>query len=161
MAKSIPLTQGHSALVDDADWPAASRYKWHLRRGNRGILYASRNVTVREAGRKGGAQMLHQLILGTKLVDHRDGDGLNNVRSNLRRTTKCFNAANSRKRVDALTSRFKGVSFDRERGSWKMQVKCGQKRIIKRFASELDAANAYDRAAVELFGEHARVNGDI
>ena len=158
MAKTIQLTQGNVAIIDDEDWPAVSRHKWCVHHGNRGILYAARNLPVGECGRKGKLQLLHQFILGTKLVDHRDGDGLNNRRSNLRRTTKCFNAANSRKRVDGRTSRFKGVSFDRERNAWKMQIKCGPRRVIKRFATEAEAARAYNLAAVDMFGEHARLN---
>ncbi len=108
---------------------------------------------------EGGRQCwyLHQLILGHG-VDHINGDGLDCRRENLRHATPSQQQANQRKRrQEKLTSRYKGVSWCN--GRW--QVLCGphsSQRYVGRFDDEEQAAAAYDRRAVEVFGEFARLN---
>lgn len=104
---------------------------------------------------------LHVLIMQPPAgmdVDHRNGNGLDNRRANLRVTTHALNCANSRKRT-TNTSGFKGVSFDRRRGNWRAYiVKDYKQRGLGRFSTPEAAAAAYDAAAVALFGEFARTN---
>lgn len=155
--KQIPLTQGFFALVDDEDYDKLSLYKWGVLKGNRGILYASRNVSVEDAGKKGVLRLMHQDITGCELTDHKDINGLNNQKVNLRSVTKNLNAANARKRLNT-TSQYKGVSWDSSRNRWILQIKYIDVRITKRFLTEIDAALAYDFHARKLFGDYAKCN---
>lgn len=102
----------------------------------------------------------HNLILpkvAGREVDHINGDGLDNRRCNLRYATRQQNAANGAKK--GRSSRFKGVCFDKSRGKWLAGVKYNYVRLnLGRHATEEAAARAYDRKALELFGEFARTN---
>lgn len=111
---------------------------------------------------------MHRLILsrmtGAQLPagiepDHIDGDRLNNRRSNLRPATRSLNQAN-RKRPRNNTSGYKGVSFNQ--GKWQATIsKDGRYHCLGRFDSAEDAARAYDKAAIEMFGSFARTNGEL
>jgi HNH endonuclease/AP2 domain len=97
-------------------------------------------------------------IWGRPLIDHRDGNRLNNRWSNLRRASYADNAAN-RRRLPKNTSGFKGVSFDRPKGKWKAQIrKDGKNYFIGRYATAEQAHAAYVAKARELFGEFARTD---
>lgn len=105
---------------------------------------------------------MHRLILGASKgdpdVDHVDGDGMNNRRSNLRVASRSQNMGNQRTRCGAKTSRFKGVSL-LPNGRWHAQIKVnGKTKFLGAYAEETDAATAYDRAARAAFGEFARTN---
>jgi len=149
------LTQGKSAVVDDADFEWLSQWKWQAQKVRR-TWYA-----VRTFWKDGKCQtvLMHKEILHSRgQVDHRDRDGLNNRRGNLRGATHSQQQANSRKR-EGCTSPFKGVTWDAARGKWRAQIKVfGKGRIIGRFATEEEAAMAYDSAALEQFGEFANPN---
>lgn len=105
-------------------------------------------------------EKMHRLILGVTnpkiKIDHRDGNGLNNQRHNLREATQAQNLANSRPRSGS--SRFKGVTF-RSPDKWIAQIsKDGKHTYLGIFRDEFDAATAYNFAAIEMFGEFARLN---
>ena len=156
--KEIPLTQGKVALVDDGDFEWLSKFKWHaLKRGN--VFYAGRS-SPRDNGKK-RMIIMHREILGLKPgdpgVDHRDGNGLNNRRENLRRATKSQNAMNQQKTRG--TSRFKGVRWHKDCKKWTAEIKFdGKKKHLGLFNTEEEAAKAYNRKAEELFGEYANLN---
>lgn len=114
---------------------------------------------------------MHRLILGAgakETVDHKDGDGLNNQRSNIRLCTVAQNVRNRRKSSLARSSRFKGVAYapskssgirTRKRNPWEARIWVGgRNKSLGRYSTEEDAARAYDRAAIEHFGEFARTN---
>lgn len=146
--KTIPLTQGKVALVDDADFEWLSQFKWHAhlkRRKSTDNWYAIRSDQKR----------MHRLMMGC-MADHRNGNGLDNRRANLRPCSYELNNANIMlyKSVTGL----KGVSKS-DRGSFVSQISCsGKKKLLGRFAIPEDAARAYDRAAVERWGEFACIN---
>lgn len=90
-------------------------------------------------------------------VDHIDGDGLNNRRSNLREADDVQQGANKRNRKHS--SRFKGVSWDQRKKRWRASIRVAYKlKNLGRFAREEDAARAYDEAAITAFGRFARLN---
>lgn len=93
------------------------------------------------------------------MVDHRNHDGLDNRRANLRVGTQADNNANQRKRSRPTSSRYKGVYWSNTYGVWIAEIKgpVGRKHL-GRFEDETEAAKVYDDAALELFGEFAHLN---
>ena len=158
MTKEIELTQGRVARVDDEDFDWLNQWKWCLSKLYNGKKqYATRGKC---GGSKTKTLLMHRLIINAKKdehVDHRNGDGLDNRRSNLRICTMSQNQAN-RGPTKANTSGFKGVSPDR-RGRWRARVKVnGKQKALGSFATPEEAAIAYDREARAVFGEFARLN---
>lgn len=159
----IELTQGYVALVDEGDIEVLSRYRWKILKAS-GKLYACRSRKL--PGKKHVTLLMHRAILDAPKglnVDHRNGNGLDNRRCNLRLAT---DAENQRNRGVAFgTSRFKGVHWNKPRKIWHSQIAngeiCGGNhhiRFLGYYEKEEDAALAYDRKAIELFGEFACLN---
>jgi AP2 domain/HNH endonuclease len=158
-ALSIPLTKGQVAIVDAADFARVSGYAaWYAQSRSDGKgWYACARVPG--SGRGGKKVLMHKLLIqDAARVDHWDGDGLNNRRANLRPCTQSENCANARKQA-ATSSRFKGVYLDRHRQRWAAEITHQRRKIhLGRFVSEQAAAQAYNLAALELFGEFAKLN---
>jgi hypothetical protein len=151
MTREIPLTQGRVALVDDSDYEAVLAVgKWHLSTCD-GRLYAQ-NAKSKSVIR------LHKFLTGWPLVDHVNGDGLDNRRANLRRATASQNSAN----IDPPshnTSGYKGVTLYKRTGRWRGHITVdGTQRHLGYFATAEEAARAYDAAALATWGEFARPN---
>ncbi len=154
--KVIELTQGKVALVDDEDFEQLNRYKWCANK-NFNNFYALRTVVLK-GGRHKTIKM-HREILGLAdpkiLIDHRDGNGLNNQRENLRICTNQQNRRNSRKRK-RTSSQYKGVSFFKRKKKWHARIGINGKLVpLGYFVNEEDAANAYAQAAKKYFGVFA------
>ncbi len=143
------------ALVDTDDAPMVLGYRWHLMRLP-DALYAS-TTTSRDDGAT--TVLMHRLIAHTApglKTDHWNGDGLDNRRSNLRPCTHTQNMQN-RKVSKLSTIGFKGVS--RHKNGYRACIAVAGKRLrLGNFSTAVDAADAYNRAAVEHFGEFARLN---
>jgi|ERR1022692_1609203 hypothetical protein len=168
--RTIPLhgakAAGRVALVDDEDYDLVMRYRWHAREVTRGPTrrtsgpYAS--VTINQGNGKFITIPMHALITGWPQTDHKDHDGLNNQRFNLRPASRSQNGANRRPLVTKTSSRFKGVCWDQQqRGSkpWRAYITVQQHRHwLGRFHDEEEAARAYDAAARHYFGEYACLN---
>lgn len=153
--KVVPLTQGKIALVSDKDWSAVRKFKWFAVRDRDRNWYAQASIP---SGRRNPPKIqMHRMIMGFPEgdIDHRDCNGLNNIRSNLRRATRTQNLGN-RGKTRLNTSGFKGVTWDKNRNKWKMQIKCAGVFIQTRFNSKRAAAIAYAQHAKELFGRFAR-----
>jgi len=145
----IHLSNGMDAIVDFDDYEKVCHLHWSPKSGRcgTGIWYAV----------SGGIGM-HRFLMGC-LADHRDGDGLNNRRSNLRPCTPAQNKRNARKCARPCTSMYKGVRFHKNRGLFEASVYAdGKRTYLGAFSHEDDAAWAYDSAALELHGEFARIN---
>ncbi len=156
--KTIALTQGFLALVDDADYERASAFKWSATKTPSNV-YAVRKVRTSAGGTT--SQLLHRFIMGVthpKIdVDHADHDGLNCQRRNLRLCVRGENDGNRRKGRGA--SRYKGVSWDSVRRLWRASITVhNTSKYVGRFHDERDAALAYDAAARAAFGEFAFCN---
>lgn len=152
----VPLSGGYVAIVDAADAGQVLQHKWSAKQGRR-TVYARRNV--RRPDGTYASQSLHQFLTGYELTDHRNGDGLDNRRANLREATPGENGQNCRKRSHN-TSGFKGVTWHKHRRKWLAQIKSGdgKNRFLGYFLTAEGAAHAYDAAARELHGEFAAVN---
>ncbi|HIJ67571.1 MAG TPA: hypothetical protein HPP87_10855 [Planctomycetes bacterium] len=161
-AKLIPLTQGKVAIVDAADYERVSKYKWYAKKGWR-TYYAvrgklidknSKNVLVKKT-------TMHRWLMKAplnKLVDHRDHNGLNNRRGNLRLATPEENARNRRVKLTSGLE-YKGVFHHKKREVFEAAIWHKGKRIyLGRFKRKTDAARAYDKKAIELYGEFACLN---
>lgn len=158
----VPLTQGFVAIVDDRDaW--VLKHKWCALQVP-GKVYAKRTVRVgpRRLG-KTKTLLLHREILGLRSkqeADHRNGDGLNNQRKNLRVCSKSGNAANRPKCSTRTSSRFKGVSWSKRDKRWVARITVdGLCKNLGSFKVEKSAALAYDVAARVHFGKFASLNG--
>ena len=158
----IALLRGYFTIIDLADYELASRFKWTARVHQREDGLA-RNIYAIYRTHEGEIVSLHRFLLGVVaqpdiLVDHKDGDGLNNRRSNLRVCQYHQNSANQRLAVNN-TSGFKGVSWDKQSGKWKAYIGVkGKLYNLGRFADIRDAARTYNAAAIERFGEFANLN---
>ena len=152
----IPLTQGKVALIDDDDLQLVRGYRWMAWTTPRHNTYYAYAHVRRDDGSRTSV-LMHRLILCLNdhkiKADHRDGDGLNNRRANLR---ACTNGENMRNRGAQInnSSGFKGVSWDKKRGKWSAKIKVNRKqKHIGYFAEPEAAYKAYCRAAIELHGE--------
>ena len=148
--KHIPMSRGQYALVDAADYEWLSRYKWHLCGGG----YAARSEKSKRI-------LMHRQIMEPPpgmVIDHIDGSRANNCRANLRVCTHAENQRNRRKKRDSASA-FKGVGYLKNcRRCHAKLVFEGRTVWLGHFDSEPEAARAYDRKAVELFGEFAHLN---
>lgn len=146
------------AVIDGADLPTVERHKWWLQR-DRNNNYA---YTVAKIAGKRVSIRMHRLIMGASdgdglIVDHADGDGLNNQRYNLRMATAAENARNSRTRGNKITG-FRGVDMVCV-GKFRATIMAsGAIHRIGYFADAQKAARAYDDAAVRLHGAFATLN---
>jgi hypothetical protein len=157
VTKYIPLSRGLAAIVDDADFDFLSQWKWCALRPRPTVYYAVRQDY---GGEKPVLIYMHRLLTEAPRgmeVDHRNHNGLDNRRENLRVCTRRQNSQNQRVRRSA-TSPYKGVTRSSSQ-TWAAKITfAGKQRRIGTFATEEEAALAYNRAAIEHFGEFARLN---
>jgi hypothetical protein len=156
----IPLTQGQFAKVDAEDFERISQYKWcaHWVPSSGQFRAMRRTWNGKEASY---IVYMHREVMGLKrgdkkLVDHINGDQLDNRKINLRFATKATNGMN-RPAPKSNTSGYKGVSWCSERGLWTAQITANKKtKNLGRYASIEDARIAYQNAAELLHKEFAR-----
>lgn len=158
--KTISLTQGKVAIVDDQDYEWLNQWKWTASK-IRGKWYAVRSLGPRK-NRK--YILMHRLVhnvLPGMVCDHRNGNSLDNRNQNLRSCTQKDNVHNQSAHKDAL-SKYKGISCDKSskrRKRWRARIMSdGREKSLGYFDTELEAAKAYDQKAKELFGEFAKLN---
>jgi len=155
----VRLTQGLIAAVDEADLLLLAGYSWSAMRV-RNTWYAC----AYQRGSHGmGARknvLMHRLLLDAPKgvqVDHRNGDGLDNRRINLRLASASQNQMN--RHASAGRSQFKGVTWGGRAERWIARTQMdGESRHVGAFADEVEAARAYDSAALDRFGQFAHLN---
>jgi hypothetical protein len=157
--RRIPLGDGVYTIVDVDVFYRLSRHKWYFwgSRGKR--FYAVRNVKIGYGIAK--QLSLHREIMNDPkgvLVDHQNLNSLDNRLDNLRTATQSQNRQNRDKRKNT-SSRFTGVSFNKEMRKWRAFINYEGKGIfLGYFKNEIDAAKSYDAAAGKYYGPHAKVN---
>lgn len=152
--KRIPLTQDRFAFVDDEDYEYLMQWKWIL------LINGKHKYAIRREN--GKPIMMHRVIMRVSdgfIVDHRNGNGLDNTRSNLRVCTNEENIRN-RKLNQNSTTGYKGVTRRNSRFTAKVVFQ-GKDYFLGRFDTAVEAAKAYDKKAKELFGEFAKLNFEI
>lgn len=180
--KKIPLWNKKGEIIDyalcsDEDYDELMKYRWHRYLGNRHIYYAKRATPMKEFGRQ-RTVLMHRQILGVLWdnsiqVDHKNSNGLDNTRENIRLCTPSQNAMNRTRRH--ASSKYSGVKF---RGltskkknpdgtyytsictkPWRVDIMVQGKKIHGgSYATEIEAALAYDKLAIQYHGEFAKLN---
>lgn len=150
--KTIVLTQGKAALVDDGDFEFLSKFKWHAHK-DRHTYYAR--------SRHGGATLrMHRLICGDPepgfVIDHINGNGLDNRRVNMRAVSANVNAL-STKRYCNNTSGYRGVVLDKRRNLYAAQLQVRENGVKRKihlgyFPTPEEASRAYHAAVKERYG---------
>ena len=157
--KEISVGKGMVALVDDEDFERINNHKWHAQR-DRNTYYAVRVIRIN--GRRRPIKM-HKEVLGIALgsgpkVDHRNRNGLDNQKANLRAATSSENGSNS-KRSLRNTSGFRGVCWNKRSKKWQAAIRVNKSDIyIGVFSRKEAAAKAYDEFARRYHGEFATTN---
>ena len=150
----LPVRKNNHAIVDFDLYQKYKSFTWWL------STHGYAKTDVYKNGKR-RTVFLHQEIMGKKEgfeIDHINGNRLDNRRENLRFVTRSQNNMNARKRGNT-TSKYKGVSFHKERKKWRAYIFVRNKQIsLGLFDNERDAALAYNTRANIEFGEYARLN---
>ena len=156
--KEIKLTQGKVALVDDEDYDRlVAMGKWSF---NGAYVVIVKNVTLLNGKKTTRNIYMHKILLNVDgEVDHKDLDKLNNQKYNLRQATRAQNARNQGLTA-ANKSGYKGVCWFKPQKKWLAKIRTGEKnqKIIGYFNCKIEAAKAYNAAALKYHGEFARLN---
>jgi len=157
--KTIPLTQGKVAIVDDEDYEILNQFKWYAERQGK-TFYANRKAPLSQS--RITTVMRREIRMHREIInpptgffcDHKNGDGLDNRRANLRIVTNGQNQLNNGK-YKSNTTGAKGVFMDH--GKYRAEIrKDGKRKYLGMFKTVEEASAAYQKAAKELFGEYAR-----
>jgi len=151
--KEIKLNKGFVALVDDEDYERLAGFNWRVSlRKDKKMIYAVAVIKM------------HRVALGIQdsrvLVDHRNGQGLDCQKKNLRVATQTQNLANTGKHQDGK-NKYKGVQLHKHSGRWMMRISRGKQVFVRYFASEARAAVEYDIIARVLDGEFVHPNFEL
>jgi hypothetical protein len=160
----LETKNGYIFQIDQEDYDKIRNYPWYgykstyrLKNGEKKqcTKYIVAHISANERVN------LHKLIMNTPVeirIDHKNGDGLDNRKSNLRICTQSQNQMNKLKNCNNKSG-YKGVSWDKTRNKWRSFIMlAGKNKCLGRFNSPEQAALAYNRAATKHFGEFAKLN---
>ena len=155
--KEIQLTQGFSTFVDDEDFDRLIRFKWRASKNGKNI-YAERSCVINN--KKIHIYMHREIMRAIEgiEIDHINGDGLKNIKINLRSCSHAQNLINSSKYKNS-TSKYKGVYFDKKDKRWIARISInGKNKYLGCSKNEIEAAKMYNKKAKEIYGEFSRIN---
>jgi len=157
----IKLTQGQFTIVSNKYYEYLIQWKWCAHKRKNGKFYAVRNGYVNG---KRKTILMHRVIaelIGLDLscdIDHIDRDSLNNTCENLRSANKNGTCRNSSIRCDN-TSGYKNVTWRKDIGKWQVQITInGKQKHLGFFRNKIEAAKAYNKAAIKYFDKFAAIN---
>lgn len=155
--KNITLPTGEIAIVDDEDYLLVCNFRWKRKREPSGSVYVAASVP-HPRGYGQTTILLHRILLGApkgSVVDHRDGNPLNNIRSNIRLSTDLSNIRSFQSKRRGKTSKYRGVYWNRHQNKWIASI-CVRKNGVMthpfraEFTDERAAAMAFNDAATKL-----------
>jgi hypothetical protein len=150
--KEITLSCSRKTQVDDEDYDTLSKIKWWSKHDPAGLIYACSTVF-------GMKIRMHRVILGAKegeIVDHKDGNGLNNTKENLRITNQSLNCFKRR-----IRSRYRGIE-PRNNGRFTVRIRLGGNRHhLGTFDTRKGAYEAYKKAAIDFYGREVCIEAGI
>lgn len=154
--KEIYLTKGKVAFVDDEDFEHLNQWKWNADKV--GCNYYAKRTYIKADLTRGSIYM-HRVVMKAEkgeIIDHKDGNGLNNQKNN---TRKCTSSQNNTNKQGRGLSKYRGVCWNKDRNKWKSQIFVNKKEIfLGLFKDEIEAAIAYNKSALIHHGEFARLN---
>jgi hypothetical protein len=140
--KTIELTTGEYAIVDDDDYPLLKKLSWHHLKSGKHLIYAATGNPAR---------LMHRMIIAVPdglYTDHLDGNGLNNQKSNLRIVSHRENMQNVHIKKSSI---YPGVTWDKYNEKWRAKIKINGKHLcLGRYDLEIDAFNAYCKKLKEV-----------
>lgn len=157
--KTIPLSRGMLAIVDDEDYERLCSFNWFAYEGN-STFYAQRHKLGVNRNESRPFILMHREILNVVdpsiLVDHIDGNGLNNQKSNLRECNRSQNKQNGKVYKCSKTG-YRGVTYRKDLNKFRSKISFNGKEIhLGYFKTAIEAAQERDKKAIELHGEFAR-----
>jgi len=164
MSKFIKLNSvkypGLECIVDDEDYDELIKYNWHPK------IYLKDNVCYAAMWNHGHPITMHIFIMkyhehniNNQDIDHKDHNGLNNKKENIRLCSHSTNQQNARKTGKQTSSKFKGVYFHSKRMKYHAKIRLNRKVFfIGSFDNEIEAALAYNQKAIEMFGNFVCLN---
>ena len=156
------------ALIDEEDNDLVMKYKWYSKKQNGNNFYACTFATHDDRNSK--FLMMHRLVLGLLgesnnhiIIDHINGNGLDNRKINLRLVTIRENNINRKKdshhRGKPCHSKYKGVTWSKSKGMWESHIGYNNKLLyLGKYENELDAAFSYNKASEIINGEYSKPN---
>lgn len=153
----LALTKGRVAIIDDEDFNFLSNFNWYFL--SNGYAASSSKINSKNFSLMHRVIMDHHGVnLKNSFVDHINRNGLDNRKINLRKADDSQNQGNQIINKHNHSG-FKGIYLDKARNKYAVQICVNRKKIfLGRFKDKISAALKYNEAALEYFGEFARIN---